>query len=79
MITQEIFSLYISPAVSYINFGAYNQTAIKSGSTIQWITMPTQSMFWFHQIMGVRIGTNLFTNNGYTSSWYYDGKNDASA
>jgi hypothetical protein len=32
MITQDVFSLYVSPSISYINFGAPNSSAIKSGS-----------------------------------------------
>jgi hypothetical protein len=32
MITQEVYSLYVSPTISYINFGAPNSSAIKSGA-----------------------------------------------
>ena len=57
MISQDVFSLYISPNITYINFGAVNNSAIKSGSSLSYIYMPSQYMFWFHQVMGIRIGT----------------------
>jgi hypothetical protein len=62
MITQEVYSLYVSPTISYINFGATNSSAIKSGASLAYIYMPSQYMFWFHQVMGVRIGTGATTN-----------------
>ena len=62
LITQDVFSLYISPTISYINFGAVNNSAIKSGSYLSYITMPSQYMFWFHQVMGIRIGTGKTTD-----------------
>ena len=67
MITQDVFSIYVSPSISYINFGAINSSAIKNGASLEYINMPAQYMFWFHQVMGVRIGSGLTTNQGYTS------------
>jgi hypothetical protein len=32
MITQDVFSLYVSPSTSYINFGAVNGSAIRNGA-----------------------------------------------
>lgn len=61
-ITQDVFSLYVSPSISYINFGAPNSSAIKSGASLTYINMPAQYMFWFHQVMGVRIGSGSMTN-----------------
>ena len=62
MITQEVYSLYVSPTISYINFGAPNSSAIRSGSSLVYINMPLEYMFWFHQVMGVRIGSGKLTN-----------------
>jgi len=48
MISRETYSLYVSPTTSYINFGATNSSAIKSGASLVYVTVPWQHMFWGH-------------------------------
>lgn len=74
IITQEIFSVYVSNTTNFVTFGAYDNNAIRAGSQIAWIPMTFQSYWWFSTIQGMRIGTGTKTNKGFTSSWYFDTK-----
>lgn len=59
---------------NFANLGDYNTTAIRSGSTISWIYMPSEHFFWYAAITGFRIGYNEKTKHGFTSTYGYNGK-----